>query len=142
MDSKDGVGTGRVLIHESVTHCSVSPACLHDLLTLDHAMHGVQREPLHIHPFLWVLLQLQTGTMQDRLEQDAARLWEGTLEIARKLEGYTSFTRGEIKTAVWQKHIWLPLKSLIVSEGGIKPHEKREPLSWLCRQKELKLKVC
>lgn len=68
IDSKDGVGAGRVLIHEGVTHCSVSPACLHDPLALDHALHGVQGEPLHVHPFLWVLLQLQTGIRQHRLE--------------------------------------------------------------------------
>ena len=78
------MGAGRVLIHEGVAHRSVSPACLHDPLALYHAMHGVQREPLHVHPFLWVLLQLQTRTTQDRLEQDAPRLQEGTLEAVRR----------------------------------------------------------
>lgn len=91
IDSKDGVGAGRVLIHEGVTHRSVSPACLHDPLALAHAMHGVQGEPLHVHPFLWVLLQLQTGTKQHRLEQDTPRLQErraGNCSEARGVRGF------------------------------------------------------
>lgn len=38
-----------------------------------------------------------------------------------------------------QNHIWLPLKSYSVSEGGIKPDKNKEPVSWLCREKELKV---
>lgn len=72
MDGEDGVGAGRVLVHEGVTHCSVPPAHLHDPLALDHAVHSVQRKPLHIHPLLWVLLQLQTGTRQHRSQRDTS----------------------------------------------------------------------
>lgn len=92
-DGEDGVGAGRVLVHEGGTHCPVSPARLHEPLALAHAVHGVQGQPLHVRPFFRVLLQLQTGTTQNGLEREAPRLQE----TIWKLEGYASSARGEIK---------------------------------------------
>lgn len=60
-DSEDGVGAGGALVHQGEGHCSAPAARVHQLLTLGHAVHGVQGQPLHVHPLLRVLLQLPTG---------------------------------------------------------------------------------
>lgn len=58
VDGEDGVGAGRVFVHQCVAHCPVPPALLQDSLTLPHTVHSVHREVPHIHPTLWVLFQL------------------------------------------------------------------------------------
>lgn len=66
-------------------------------------MHGVQGQPLHVRPFFGVLLQLQTGTMQNGLERDAPRLQE----TVRKLEGYASLAHGEVKLQRQKARVFL-----------------------------------
>lgn len=58
MDGEDGVGAGRVLVHQRGGHCPVLPALLYDSLALAHAVHGVQGKVPDIHPELRVLFEL------------------------------------------------------------------------------------
>lgn len=59
VDGEDGVGAGRVFVHQREAHCPVPPALLYDSLTLPHVVHGVHGKVPHIHPTLWVLFQLR-----------------------------------------------------------------------------------
>lgn len=67
------MGTGGVLVHQGVAHGTVSPAHLHDALTLGDAVHCVQRQAFHVDPFLWMLLQLQGGPLQQVTVKAAER---------------------------------------------------------------------